>query len=109
MSVLSSPVFRVLLARLGHRTVPARAGHRPHVRAHQRHREQMQQDGQGGHPDGRATGTVHEVGKLQRKRKAPEPEVAGASEVYLAAALALLPLAGFSCSASPRRVIQVGA
>ena len=50
-------VSGVMLAGIGHWAVFTRTG--LHVRSHQRHREQMQQDGKSRYPDRRTTGATH--------------------------------------------------
>ena len=53
-------VSGVMLAGLGHWAMPVRTVHPLHMRGHQRHREQMQQNGKGGYPDRRTTRATHD-------------------------------------------------
>ena len=70
-------VSGVRLAGLGHWAMAARTVPALHMRGHQRHCEQMQQNGKGRYPDRRTTRATH-AGKLQQKRKAPGALSAGA-------------------------------
>jgi hypothetical protein len=56
MTVMLVRLQRMVMA---HRIMPTCHSHRPHMRSHQRHRAQMQQDGEGGYPDGSTTTAVH--------------------------------------------------
>lgn len=53
-------VSGVRLAGLGHWAMPARTVHALRMRGHQRHREQMQQNGKGRYPDRRTTRATHD-------------------------------------------------
>ncbi len=59
MTVMLVYLHHMVLARLAHRIMPTCHGHGPHMGSHQRHRAQMQQDGEGGYPDGSTTTAVH--------------------------------------------------
>ena len=71
MSVMPVRLHRMVLARLDHRAMPTRHSHGPHVGSHQRHRAQMQQDGDGGYPDGSTTTAVHVASGSSGNGRAP--------------------------------------
>lgn len=108
MTVMLVYLHHMVLARLAHRIMPTGHSHGPHMGSHQRHRAQMQQDGEGRYPDGSTTRALHMAsgssGREWRRTQSPTPVH------YLAVPLALRRVAGcLSCPTSARRVIQVGA
>ena len=68
MTVMLVCLHRMAMA---HRIMPTCHSHGPHMGSHQRHRVQMQQDGEGGYPDGSTTTAVHAAGGSSENGWAP--------------------------------------